>query len=78
MTQILEKGWNSLLELPDERQDLIAYMILEEIEDERLWQKQFMKSEEKLSLITNKVREDIKLGRVQKKVSVIYNFIYNK
>ncbi|MBM2816483.1 MAG: hypothetical protein HW421_3245 [Ignavibacteria bacterium] len=66
MTQILEKAWNSVLTLPEDRQDLIAYMILEEIEDEKFWDRQFEESQNKLSNIADKVRNDIKSGRVQK------------
>jgi hypothetical protein len=67
MTQILEKAWKTVLNLPEDRQELIAYMILDEIQDERLWEKKFDKSQEKLSLIADKVRKDIRLGRVHQK-----------
>jgi hypothetical protein len=63
MTQTLEKAWNSVLNLSEDRQDLIAYMILEELQDEKLWDKSFENSKGKLSLIAEKVRNDIRARR---------------
>ena len=67
MTQLLKKAWNSVISLPEEKQELIAYMILEEIQDEEIWDMQFSKSKEKLSKVANKVRQDIKKGKIQRK-----------
>ena len=60
MTEILEQAWNKVMELPESNQDLIGYLILEEIQDEQLWNFQFANSQDKLSTIADKVREDIK------------------
>jgi hypothetical protein len=67
MTAILEKAWKSVLNLPEDRQEFIAHLIIEEIQDEKLWEKKFIKSQKKLSLIADKVRNDIRTGRIQKK-----------
>lgn len=44
MTQLLEKALTEVYKLPPEKQDAIAAVILEELEDEQLWDKTFAKS----------------------------------
>ena len=44
MTQLLEKALTAVYKLPPEEQDTIAAVILEELEDERLWDKAFAES----------------------------------
>ena len=52
--------------LPPEKQDAIAAVILEELEDAQLWDKAFSESEDKLAELAQKVRTDIKAGRIKK------------
>ena len=66
MTQLLEKALTEVYKLPPEKQDAIATLILEELEDERLWDKAFAESQDKLALLARKVRADIKTGRIRK------------
>lgn len=66
MTQLLEKVLIEVYKLPPEQQDAIAAMILEELEDEQRWDKTFAESQDKLELLAQKVRADIKAGRVKK------------
>ena len=44
MTQLLEKALNEVYKLSPEQQDTIAAIILEELEDERRWDKDFAES----------------------------------
>jgi len=44
MTQLLEKVLTEVHKLPPEKQDAIAAVILEELEDARLWDKAFSES----------------------------------
>lgn len=67
MTQILEEAWNSVLNLPADRQDSIACIIMDELEDELVWENKFDKSQSELSLVADKIRADIKSGRFQEK-----------
>lgn len=60
MTQLLEKVLTEVYKLPPEKQDAIAAVILEELEDERLWDKVFAGSQDKLAELARKVRADIK------------------
>ena len=66
MTQLLEKALIEVYRLPPEEQDAIAAIILEELEDERRWNKAFAESQDKLAQLAQKVRADIKAGRVKK------------
>ena len=51
--------------LSPERQDAIASIILEELEDERQWDKAFAESQDQLTKLAQKVRADIKAGRIK-------------
>ena len=66
MTQLLEKVLTEVQKLPPEKQDAIAAVILEELEDAQLWDKAFSESEDKLAQLAQKVRTDIKAGRIRK------------
>lgn len=66
MTRLLEKVLTEVYKLPPEKQNTIAAMILEELEDERLWDKAFAESQDKLSQLARKVRADIKADSVKK------------
>lgn len=66
MTQLLEKVLTEVYKLPPEKQDAIAAVILEELEDERLWDKAFAESQDKLAQLASKVRTDIRAGRIKK------------
>ena len=66
MTQLLEKVFSEVQKLPPEKQDAIAAVILEELEDAQLWDKAFSESEDKLAQLAQKVRADIKAGRIRK------------
>jgi len=66
MTQLLEKALTEVYKLPTEKQDTIAAVILEELEDERLWDQAFAESQDKLAQLARKVRADIKAGHIKK------------
>ena len=65
MTQALEKAIAAAKALPDEQQDAIAAVILEEIEDERRWDETFANSQDVLARLAEEAREDIRKGRVR-------------
>ncbi|MDE0323010.1 MAG: hypothetical protein OXN27_03740 [Candidatus Poribacteria bacterium] len=50
MTQLLEKVLIEVYKLPPEKQDAIAAVILEELEDERLWDKAFAESQDNMEI----------------------------
>ena len=66
MTQLLEKALTEVYKLPPEKQDTIAALILEELDDEERWDAAFSESQDKLAQLALKVRADIKAGRIKK------------
>ncbi len=65
MTQLLQRAWDAVMQIPENKQDYIASLILDELEDESLWEKQFSTSQQELSKIAGKVREEIRQGKVK-------------
>ena len=65
MTQLLERAVAEAQQLPDPAQDAIAAVILEQIADDHAWDEAFARSQDQLSRLAAKVREDIAAGRVR-------------
>lgn len=65
MTQLLEQALVEINKLPESEQDAIAKLILDELEDEKRWQETFARSQDQLTRVATKVREDIRAGRVK-------------
>ena len=65
MTQLLEKALAQVTRLPDAEQDAIASLILDELADDRQWDEAFARSQEQLSRLADRVRQDIRAGRVR-------------
>jgi hypothetical protein len=65
MTSRLQQAIAELQKLSDFEQDAMAAVILAEIADEEQWQSAFGNSQEELSRLAEKVREDIRQGRVR-------------
>jgi hypothetical protein len=66
MTQLLQQALTEVQKLPAPEQDAIAALILDEIADERAWDDAFARSRDKLSRLADKVREDVRAGKVKK------------
>ncbi len=62
MTNLLNKAFDQASKLTDSSQDAIAAIILEELEDEGKWETSFANSQEPLSKLATKVRNEIKQG----------------
>jgi len=65
MTQLLEEAIAKLQQLSPQEQDAIAQLILDELADEQQWDEAFARSQDKLTEIAAKVREDIRTGKVR-------------
>jgi hypothetical protein len=65
MTQLLEQALTEVKKLPEPEQDAIASLILDELSDERRWQESFARSQDQLTRLAAKVREDIRAGQVK-------------
>ena len=66
MTQLLEKAVAKLHTLPEVEQDAIAALILDELTDEEQWDEAFARTQTQLARWADKVRQDIKAGRIRK------------
>lgn len=65
MTQLLEQALSEVRKLPEPEQDAIASLILDELADQRRWHESFVRSQDQLVRLAEKVREDIRAGWVQ-------------
>jgi len=65
MSTLLEKAIREVQKLPEEEQNELASVILEEIRYEKLWNESFKKSQEKLSQLANEALEEFKTGKTQ-------------
>ncbi len=65
MTQLLERAYAEVAQLPEADQDAIAALILEELEDERKWQVSFAQSQEALALLAEEALAEHRAGRTQ-------------
>lgn len=64
MTQLLEQALAQVQKLSAAEQDAIAALILDELADENRWDESFARSQDQLARLAEKVREDIRAGRV--------------
>ena len=65
MTHLLQHAISELQKLSDSQQDAMAAVILDEIADEAKWQSAFESSQDELTRLAEKVREDIRQGQVR-------------
>jgi len=65
MTQLLQRALDAVQKLSPADQDSIASIILEEIQDEELWEGTFARSQDKLARMAAKARDDIRAGRTR-------------
>lgn len=65
MTKLLEQAIAELNKLPAEKQDDMAAVILDDLNDDKQWEDSFAKSQDALSRWAQKVRDDIRAGRVR-------------
>ena len=62
MTTLLEKAFSRAKQLPDQQQDAIASLILEEIEDEARWDEAFSRSLDVLERLAAEAEEEDRAG----------------
>ncbi|MBU7581911.1 MAG: hypothetical protein KAF91_03210 [Nostoc sp. TH1S01] len=65
MTELLEYAISRLENLPDDEQDAIAAMILEEIEDERRWDEAFASYPDLLAKLASEAIAEFHAGKTQ-------------
>ncbi len=62
MTQLLERAYAEVAQLPEPDQDAIAALILEELEDERKWQKSFAQFPDALAKLAEEALAEHRAG----------------
>lgn len=65
MTPLLERAYAEVAQLPETEQDVIAALILEELEDERKWQKSFAQSPDALARLAEEALAEYRVGRTE-------------
>lgn len=65
MTQLLEKAFAEASKLPDEDQDFVAQIVLDELADEARWQEKFARSMPVLKKLGDEALAEFKTGRTQ-------------
>ena len=65
MTELLERAIARLQTLPESEQNAIASIILEEIEDERLWDESFSRSPNVLAELAASAMAEYHAGEIQ-------------
>jgi hypothetical protein len=65
MTELLEQAIARLKALPANEQDAIAAMILEELEDDLLWEKAFARSPDALAKLAATAMIEYRTGKTQ-------------
>ena len=63
MTKLLETAVEKISILPDNEQDEIAKIILDEIGDEKIWYDKFKKSQSELSVLAVETLKEYKEGK---------------
>ncbi len=66
MTKLLDKAITKVHSLSSDKQDFIASVILDELEDDLKWDQTFKETQPQLTKLAEKVRRDIKAGKVKK------------
>ena len=64
MTKLLKNALERASALPDDAQDAIASIILDEIEDEKRWSKSFANSQKTIARLADQARAEIARGEV--------------
>jgi HEPN domain-containing protein len=63
--QLLERAIQEARKLPEEDQELIAWVMLEEIEDQRRWDEAFSQPSEVIERMAEEALEDHRAGRTE-------------
>ena len=65
MTELLERAVAQVKQLPANEQDVIAAIILEELEDEARWQEKFARSQDALAKLAAEAMAEDQAGKTQ-------------
>ena len=66
MTELLEKAFAEASKLPQEAQDMLAKMLLDDLAAEEKWDETFAKSQDKLALLADEALAEYQDGKTKK------------
>ena len=65
MTRLLEKAFKEAAKLPEEDQDALAEMLLNDLASEERWTEAFAKSQDKLALLAKEALTEFEQGKTK-------------
>jgi len=65
MTKLLQKAFAEASKLPEEQQEAIASLLLEELASDRQWSDAFQKSQDQLAHLADRALRDFEEGRTR-------------
>ena len=65
MTRLLERAFEEASKLPEEEQNALAEMLLNDLASEERWTEAFAKSQDKLSLLAKEALKEFKQGKTK-------------
>lgn len=65
MTALLQKAFKAASKLPKKEQDILATLLLEELQSEKRWAKAFEKSQDKLAVLADEALAEFQRGETQ-------------
>ena len=65
MTKLLDSAFKKVSQLPEIEQNIFARFILDEIEQEKNWDKSFSNSEDMLYIMANEALDDYKNNKTE-------------
>mgnify|MGYP006871773673 CR=1 FL=1 len=65
MTKLLEEAFSAIARLPEQDQDAIAALIMEELVSEERWSEAFTKSQDQLSQLADEAVEEFRKGQTK-------------
>lgn len=65
MTKLLEEAFKKASKLPEVEQNALAKWLLEELEDEKKWEKEFSESEDVLDRLADEAVEEHRKGKTK-------------
>ena len=71
MTELLERAFAEAAKLPQEAQDMLAQMLLNDLAAEEKWDEAFAKSQDKLVLLADEALAEYRAGRTKKLEDVL-------
>lgn len=65
MTTLLKKAFTAAAKLPKKEQDVLATILLEELQSEKRWSEAFQNSQDKLALLADEALAEFQRGETK-------------